>query len=98
MKNFTRTLFLRLLKLWSRIFYRVEIEWMGEIPEPPWNDLRIVTVMNHTSLYEWLFAGGLPDHFLKRISTRGHVPVADKTMDAANILALVKKIAMEKAL
>ena len=80
MQNFIRTLVLRLLKLWSRIFYRCEFEWMGEVPTPPWDDLRIVTVMNHTSLYEWLWSGGLPDHFLKRIATRGHVPVADKTI------------------
>lgn len=79
-KNFTRTQFLRLLKLWSRVFYRFELEWMNEVPPAPWSDLRIVTVMNHTSLFEWLFAGALPDHFLKRIATRGHVPVADKTI------------------
>ncbi|MFQ5527386.1 MAG: 1-acyl-sn-glycerol-3-phosphate acyltransferase [Thermoanaerobaculia bacterium] len=80
MKNFARTQVLRLLKLWSRLFYRFEFDWMTEVPEPPWEDLRIVTVMNHTSLYEWLFTGDLPDHFLKRIATRGHVPVADKTI------------------
>ncbi|MCP4200562.1 MAG: hypothetical protein GY769_01345 [bacterium] len=79
-ENFTRTQVLRLLKLWSRIFYRFEFEWMNGEPDPPWDDLRIVTVMNHTSLFEWLFAGALPDHFLKRIATRGHVPVADKTI------------------
>lgn len=80
MQDVTRTLFLRLLKIWSRLFYRCEFEWMGETPDPPWDDLYIFTVMNHTSLYEWLFTGGLPNHFLKRISTRGHVPVADKTI------------------
>lgn len=80
MQNFIRILVLRTLKLWSRIFYRCEFEWMGDIPPPPWDDLRIITVMNHTSLYEWLFAGGLPDHLLVRIATRGHVPVADKTI------------------
>lgn len=79
-QDFTRTQFLRLIKLWSRLFYRFEFEWMTEPPEPPWDDLRIVTVMNHTSLFEWLFAGDLPDHFLRRIATRGHVPVADKTI------------------
>jgi 1-acyl-sn-glycerol-3-phosphate acyltransferase len=79
-QNFIRTTVLRLLKLGSRLFYRCELEWMGDIPPPPWDDLRIVTVMNHTSLFEWLFSAGLPDHFLKRIATRGHVPVADKTI------------------
>lgn len=79
-ENFTRTQVLRLLKLWSRAFYRIEFEWMNGLPEAPWSDLRILTVMNHTSLFEWLFAGALPDHFLKRIATRGYVPVADKTI------------------
>ena len=93
MQNLIRTLFLRLLKLWSRVFYRVELEWMGEIPEPPWSDLRIVTVMNHTSLFEWLWAGDLPDHFLKRISTRGHVPVADKTISRPFLGIFLKLLA-----
>ncbi len=80
MQNFIRTNVLRLLKLFSRVFYRFEFDWMNEVPAPPWEDLRIVTVMNHTSLYEWLFSGALPDHFLQRIATRGHVPVADITI------------------
>lgn len=80
MQNVIRTLVLRLLKVWSRLFYRIECEWMGQVPDAPWDDLRILCVMNHTSLFEWLFAGALPNHFLTRISTRGYVPVADKTI------------------
>lgn len=78
--NFVRISVLYFLKILSRVFYSFEMEWMGETPEAPWNDLQIVTVLNHTSLYEWLFTGGVPLPLLRRIATRGHVPVADVTI------------------
>ena len=83
MHDFIRTSILLFLKLLARIFYTFEVEWMGPVPPKPWNDVRIATVLNHTSLYEWLLAGGFANHFLKRIATRGYVPVADITISRA---------------
>ncbi len=75
-----RTLVLYGLKTVSRTFYRFEVEWMGGIPPEPWRDLRIATVLNHTSLYEWLLAGAVPNPFLRKIAQWGYVPVADVTI------------------
>ena len=55
-----------------------QLAW--HLPADPWNDLRLVLVLNHTSLYEPLFAGFLPNRFLKNIAHNGLVPVADKTL------------------
>ena len=68
------------LKGFSHTFYRYDISWVGNIPADPWKNLRLVMLLNHTSLFEPLFAGWLPTRFLKDLSTRGVVPVADKTM------------------
>jgi len=68
------------VKLFSATFYRFKINWLGTVPADPWNDLRLVLVLNHTSLYEPLFAGFLPNRFLKSIAHNGLVPVADKTL------------------
>lgn len=78
-----RPLLVFLLLLWvkalARIFYRIDMRWIGEVPPEPWRHIRLVVLLNHTSLYEPLFAGGAPNHFLWRIARHGVVPVAQKT-------------------
>jgi hypothetical protein len=65
----------------SRSFYRFETAWVGEPHPDPWaRDLRLVAILNHTSLYEPLFAGAVPARFLRRIARDGLVPVAEKTL------------------
>ena len=65
----------------SRLCFRIEMTWVGEVPEDdPWGRLRIVAILNHTSLYEPIFAGGTPLRFVRRIADHGVIPVADKTL------------------
>ena len=68
------------IKAISALFYRFNVRWIGELPPDPWENLRLVILLNHTSLYEPLFAGFLPVRFLKTLSQKGLVPVADKTL------------------
>jgi 1-acyl-sn-glycerol-3-phosphate acyltransferase len=69
------------LKLLSRIFYKFDFQWVGDVPDSPWRqNYRVITMLNHTSLFEWLFVGALPLGFLWRIASRGLVPAADKTI------------------
>ncbi|UCG76347.1 MAG: 1-acyl-sn-glycerol-3-phosphate acyltransferase [Gemmatimonadota bacterium] len=70
---------LRSVKFVSRLFFGYEIRWVGDVPPDPWEGVRVITILNHTSLYEPIFAGGAPDRLLKRIARQGVVPVADKT-------------------
>lgn len=67
------------VKTFSRTFYRFKISWIGKIPRDPWADLRLVLILNHTSLYEPLFTGWVPNRFLRRVAADGLVPIADKT-------------------
>ncbi|MCU1227828.1 MAG: hypothetical protein JWO97_712 [Acidobacteria bacterium] len=67
------------LKYLSRIFYRHDFQWVGDVPERPWKDIRLVAFLNHTSLFEPVFLGGCPLDFLWRIAAHGVVPAADKT-------------------
>ena len=86
----------------SRIFYRFDIQWVHEPPAEPWRRLRLVTFLNHTSLYEPLFVGGFPNEFIRRIAFQGLMPVADKAtrrplmglffrMVARNVVAVTRK-------
>jgi hypothetical protein len=74
---------LLVVKVVVRLFYRVDLRWIGEVPADPWRRLRLVAILNHTSLYEFLFAAGCPIHFLWRIARHGVVPIARKTADRA---------------
>lgn len=68
-----------LLKYLSRIFYRHDFQWVGEVPPKPWKHIRLVAFLNHTSLFEPVFLGGVPNSFIWRLAAHGVVPAADKT-------------------
>ncbi|MDX2452296.1 1-acyl-sn-glycerol-3-phosphate acyltransferase [Desulfosarcina sp.] len=93
---------LRAIKRLSRLCYRFDINWVHPPPPDPWRRLRLVTFLNHTSLYEPLFVGGFPNEFIKRIAFMGLMPVADKAtqrpilgfffrMVAKNVVAVTRK-------
>lgn len=67
------------IKMLSRIFYRLDLQWVGDVPENPWNNIRLVAFLNHTSLFEPLFLGAVPNSFMWRLARHGVVPAADKT-------------------
>ena len=71
---------LRTVKVLSRCFYRFDISWVNESPDPSWDKIRLVSFLNHTSLFEPLFVGWFPNEFLKRIASNGLMPVADKAL------------------
>lgn len=66
------------LRAVSRIFYRHRVEWIGGTPD--FSDVRLVAALNHTSLYEPLYAGALPVRLLWHFARRGVLPIADKTI------------------
>jgi hypothetical protein len=68
------------VKGFARLFYRLDVDWVEEPAGEPWGDLRVVAILNHTSLYEPLLAGGVPNGLLREIARRGVVPVAEKTL------------------
>lgn len=71
---------LLVVKTLSMVFFRVDMRWMGETPRDPWAGIRLVAILNHTSLFEPVFAGGVPLRFLWRIARHAVVPVADITI------------------
>jgi 1-acyl-sn-glycerol-3-phosphate acyltransferase len=81
MQAVLRFMLLLLVKVISRLSFRFEVEWVGTPPPRPWHQLRVVAVLNHTSLYEPIFAAIVPVHVLWRLARHGVVPIADKTME-----------------
>jgi hypothetical protein len=68
------------IRLLARPFYRVRTAWIGEPPADPWGHLRLVCLLHHTSLYEWLYILGTPRSFVWRVAAHGVVPAAEKTL------------------
>jgi len=71
-----------LTKLFSHLFFRVETRWAGTEPRSAWEeDIRVITLLNHTSLFEPLYLGAFPFRFVWRTVPRTVVPGADKTLE-----------------
>lgn len=81
------------IKFFGAAFYRYNIRWVGRTPPDPWTGLRLVLLLNHTSLYEPLFAGFVPFRFLRNISRNGLVPVADKTLNRPLVGIFYRQVA-----
>lgn len=83
------------VKAFSRVFYRHRPDWVG-VPQPEkWDDMRLGVLLHHTSLYEPLFTGSLPNKMLKKMATSGAVPIADKTLQRPVVGFFFKMIAAQ---
>jgi len=84
---------LLVLKYLSRIFYKHDVQFIGDTPPDPWTKIRLVAFLNHTSLFEPVFLGGVPNRFLWRLAAHGVVPAADKTTGRPLVGLIFKFIA-----
>ena len=83
MRSYLVFLILLMVKVLARIFYRIDVRFLDDPPPDPWRRIRLAAILNHTSLYEALFAGACPNHFLWRLARHGVVPIARKTSERA---------------
>jgi hypothetical protein len=81
------------LKVLSKIFYKHDVAFIGDAPRDPWAHIRLVAFLNHTSLFEPVFLGGVPNRFLWRIAAHGVVPAAEKTTGRPLVGLIFKFIA-----
>lgn len=78
--NNLRYSFLAGLKILGYVFYPSKLNWVGQKPND-WNDVSLILILNHTSLFEFVYGVTLPFPFLKALSGRLVIPVADKTLN-----------------
>lgn len=81
------------IKLFANTFYTVRNKWVHTHTEDPWQDMRLLVLLNHTSLFEPLLLGAAPWRLIWRISGRILAPGADVTMDRPIAGRLLKYIA-----
>jgi len=78
-----RFLVLAAIKVAGILFYSWDARWIGERPLlgiKAWRSVRLVVILNHTSLFEPTMSRLLPFAFLWRLARHATFPVADKTM------------------
>lgn len=63
----------------GKLFYRLEVNWVDS-QEPDFDDIRLLIFLNHTSLFEPLFAAAFPLATLWKASRDFVAPGADKTL------------------
>lgn len=80
MQSYVAYALLRTIKFLSSTFYTLLSDWVGDPPPDRWEEIRLVVFLNHTSLFEPLFAAVCPNSFLRRIAWHGVIPAADKTI------------------
>lgn len=73
-----RFLFLLVIKYATHALYRLEVDWETEESD---EDIRVVALMNHTSLMDFLWIGAAPNRFLWRVARHGVLPGADITLN-----------------
>jgi hypothetical protein len=64
----------------SRGLFNTRTEWVGRVPDDPWDDVRLISVLHHTSLAEGIYLSVVPNRVLRRMATHGVAPIAQETM------------------
>ncbi len=93
MRSLIVTTLLMSLKAVTRLLYTYDVRWIDGTVTVPWHDVRLVALLNHTSLYEPLYAGGVPGAFLRRLAGHGVLPIADKTIRRPLVGSLFRSLA-----
>lgn len=81
MRSLLGFLIVAIVKLFSQFFYRLELKWLTPYDDTVWDKIRVVALLNHTSLYEPLFSQALPYKFIWRFIHKMVAPAADKTFN-----------------
>ena len=69
------------VKYASRALYDIREEWVGHVPSDPWQDVRLIAVLHHTSLAEGIYLAVVPNRVLRKIAGHAVLPVAKETME-----------------
>jgi 1-acyl-sn-glycerol-3-phosphate acyltransferase len=79
--GFLRYLILLGIQRFSQAYFQTFVRSINLRRDDDWKDIKLVLVLNHTSLYEFLYSAFIPKPFLKRFAYHGMFPVADQTLN-----------------
>ena len=80
MRRIVAFLILSIIKTISQLIWKAEFKWIENPPGDLWEQTRIISLMNHTSLYEPLFIQAFSYTYLWHLAGHLNVPAADVTL------------------
>jgi 1-acyl-sn-glycerol-3-phosphate acyltransferase len=83
-------LILAKIKVLVQVFYTRRFTWAPERESMDFDQVRVMILLNHTSLYEPVFLSELPFGFLWRIADKIYLPIADVTLNRPVVGRLFK--------
>jgi 1-acyl-sn-glycerol-3-phosphate acyltransferase len=89
MVRLIRFILLCLVKLICLPLYRFEYRWLSDQKFDQFKDVRLLVFLNHTSLWEPIFMGGVPFNILWRLSGDLMAPGADITLNDRPIVGKI---------
>lgn len=75
--NLLRFFILCLVKFSRYWCYPTTAKWVSPPADKDWQDVRLILILNHTSLVEFVYATAMPTKFLWQMAQRLIFPVAD---------------------
>ena len=63
------------------VSYPTKCQWVSEPADKNWEGARLVLILNHTSLFEYIYGGVIPLKFLWKMAHNLVYPVAKETLD-----------------
>lgn len=78
--NLLRFVLLYLLKFSRYWCYPTTSQWVSSPPDKNWKDVRLILILNHTSLVEFVYTTAMPTKFLWQMAQRLVFPVADSSL------------------
>lgn len=78
--NLLRFAILCLVKSSRYWCYPTRAEWVTPPPDKDWKDVRLILILNHTSMMEFVYATAMPTKFLWQMAKRLIFPVADSSL------------------
>lgn len=82
MRQILAFLILASVKTFCHLFYRADFKWITPHPEKnPWKNVRMIVLLNHTSLFEPLYIRAFSYRYLWYLASHLNVPGADITLN-----------------
>ncbi|MDG1733916.1 MAG: 1-acyl-sn-glycerol-3-phosphate acyltransferase [Thalassotalea sp.] len=84
--------FLVLCKLLAKFFYRFDQHWYSSHQNDDWRKVKVIIILNHTSLFEPIFLRSVPTSFLWQLSKHLTLPAAEETLKRPVVGKLLKAL------
>lgn len=67
------------IKHLAMLLFRFKFKWLSPMKRKDWSEVKLIVLLNHTSLFEPVFLRAAPNHFIWRLAKHFTIPGADKT-------------------